>query len=137
MKLFLAFLLGLGVVRAQVISTSPPVDEDMVLIGNGTALFSANAALLAQTVPLKVANMAALRALVPADGMLVDVAGYYTPGDGGGTTYVLTNSITGTNAYGGKVVAFGGAKSWLLSDGVDALTPQLFGGVGDTNFDSG
>ena len=58
----------------------------------------------------------------------VIVQGYYRPGDGGGGTYILTNSISGTNAYGGRVLALGGAKSWHLVDSA-VVSPAQFGAI--------
>lgn len=43
----------------------------------------------------------------------VEVRGYWGAGAGGGFTAVVTNSIVGTNARGGMVLALGGTKSWL------------------------
>ncbi len=83
--------------------------------------------------------MAALRALpvtlVP-DGSGVDVLGYYTPGDGGGGIYVLTNTVSGTNAYGGRVVALGGTRSWDLQSDTSDINPLQFGAIGDGVTDS-
>jgi len=64
-----------------------------------------------------VSNMAQLRTVEPgADGGVVTVDGYYSETQGGAFKAVVTNSITGTNAWGGKVVAFGGVKSWLIDE---------------------
>lgn len=71
----------------------------------------------AEFTPKVVNTMAELRELQPIPSQpLVQVLGYYAAGDGGGGDYVLTNSITGTNAYGGRILALGGAKGWQLSE---------------------
>jgi len=64
-------------------------------------------------------NMASLRNLTPNESKPAFVLGYYTPGDGGHGWYVVTNTITGTNAYGGRILAAGGAKSWQLATARD------------------
>ncbi len=111
-KLLLLFLLAYTSFAQSVVSTTVPVNTNMVLLGKGTNFPTANLQYF------KLANMAALRALsttlIP-NGAGVDVLGYYSAGDGGGGTYVLTNTISGTNAYGGRIVANGGTKSWQLS----------------------
>jgi hypothetical protein len=61
----------------------------------------------------------------------VQVLGYYAAGDGGGGTYFLTNTVVGTNAYGGRLVALGGTKSWQLVPTSGDVNPRQFGAVGD------
>lgn len=80
--------------------------------------------------PRVVNTMAELLALQPTDSRpLVKVLGYYTPGDGGGGDYVITNSITGINSYGGRVLASGGSRSWdLIHDGI--INVKQFGAKG-------
>ncbi len=122
MKTLLFLLLTFNVAAQTVTSTTVPVNTNMVTQGKGTTFFNVNLQYR------KLANMAALRALpitlVP-DGSGVDVLGYYAPGDGGGGTYVLTNSIAGTNAYGGRILAAGGAKSWQLDQNVEIGVKQF------------
>lgn len=61
------------------------------------------------------------------------VKGYYTPGDMGGGTYNLTNTVASTNAYGGRV-QITSAYSWdLQHDGI--VRPEQFGAKGDGSFD--
>ena len=79
--------------------------------------------------PRVVNTMAELLELQPTPSRpMVQVLGYYTPGDGGGGTYIQTNSITGTNTYGGKVLALDGEKSWELLGPPNA---EQFGAIGD------
>jgi len=87
----------------------------------------------AQLSPISVPNMATLRTIVPNTPKPVFVEGYYAPGDGGGGWYSVTNTTGGTNAYGGRVLALGGAKSWELID----LRPNIrqFGAKGDNATD--
>lgn len=131
MKILAFFLLTLSAAAQTVTSTTVPVNTNMVTQGKGTTFFNVNLQYR------KLANMAALRALpitlVP-DGSGVDVLGYYSPGDGGGGTYVLTNSVTGTNAYGGRILASGGSKSWQLED----VHPNVkqFGALNDGSTDN-
>lgn len=74
-----------------------------------------------------VRTMDDLRSLRPLQSKpLVRVLGYYTPGDGGGGDYVLTNTVAGTNAYGGRVLAFGGASSWQLAE-IEKINVRQFG----------
>ncbi len=125
MKTLLFLLLTLSAAAQTVTSTTVPVNTNMVTQGKGTTFFNVN--LQYQ----KLANMAALRALpitlVP-DGSGIEVLGYYSAGDGGGGTYVLTNTVAGTNAFGGRVLAVGGAKSWqLINDSV--VNPSQFGAI--------
>jgi hypothetical protein len=88
-----------------------------------------------QAIPIEglvtVPNMASLLLVEPqtSTSFAVQTLGYYGPGDGGGATYILTNSITGTNALGGKVLALGGAKSWQMQDSHDINVKQ-FGAYG-------
>jgi len=56
------------------------------------------------------------------------VLGYYTPGDGGDGWYSVTNTIANTNALGGRIVAFGGVKSWEC---ISQVGPRQFGAKGD------
>ncbi len=78
-----------------------------------------------------VRSMAELRALRPIDSRpMVEVLGYYTPGDGGGGTYVLTNTVAGTNAFGWRVPALGGTKSWQLNQD-KWFTVKQFGARGN------
>jgi hypothetical protein len=86
-----------------------------------------------ESVSRVVKNMSELRALDPVPSKpMVEVLGYYTPGDGGGGTYVLTNTVSGTNAYGGRIVASGGGKSWDLQGQPNA---EQFGCYGDGSND--
>ena len=81
-----------------------------------------------------VRTMDELRALRPLTSKpLVRVLGYYAPGDGGGGDYVLTNTVAGTNTYGGRVLALGGAVSWQLVD--DKKTIIQFGAKPDASAD--
>lgn len=117
-RLFLFLVLCVNTVAQSVVSTTVPVNTNMVLLGKGTNFFNVNSNLFATTARNYVGlpNMAALRALpitYLANGAGVNVLGYYSPGDGGGATYILTNTISGTNAYGGLILAAGGTKSWL------------------------
>ncbi len=116
--LLLLFLLSYTSLAQSVVSTTVPVNTNMVLLGKGTNFFNANSNLFVTTARnyVDLPNMAALRALPVtylANGAGVNVLGYYSPGDGGGGTYVLTNTVSGTNAYGGLILANGGTKSWL------------------------
>lgn len=87
---------------------------------------------LAQLAPITVPNMAALRTITPT-GKPVFVEGYYAPGDGGGGWYSQTNTTSGTNAYGGRVLALGGTKSWqLVAEEASALQ---YGAKGDGSTD--
>jgi hypothetical protein len=90
-----------------------------------------------ESVSRVVKNMSELRALDPVPSKpMVEVLGYYTPGDGGGGTYVLTNTVAGTNAYGGRVLALGGAKSWQLNFANEVSALQ-FGAIrNDSNSDN-
>lgn len=63
-----------------------------------------------------VSNMAQLRLIEPGVGGTVTVDSYYGTNAIGGGTYSLTNSVSGTNTYGGMITALGGAKSWILLD---------------------
>jgi len=69
----------------------------------------------AQLAPSSAPNMAALRTLTPRN-VPIFVEGYYSPRDGGGGWYTATNTISGTNIYGGRIVALGGTQSWELQD---------------------
>jgi hypothetical protein len=81
--------------------------------------------------PRVVRNMAELRLLAPVPSKpLVQVLGYYNQWDGGGATYVLTNSIVGTNAYGGKVLTLAGTNSWQVAD-EPSTHIRNFGAKGD------
>ncbi len=78
-------------------------------------------------------NMAALRAINPDiydPGTLFQIAGYYGPRDGGFSTYSITNTISGTNALGGRILALGGTKSFELIPG-DSVNTRQFGARGD------
>lgn len=129
---FLLALFGLAVstVKAQTTVRSVMTDRNTVLKGQFTNLFTANVPELARAAVVKVGSMSELRDLdtdMPS-GALVEVAGYYGPGDGGGGLYVLTNSVSGTNLYGGRVLALGGAKSWEM---LGQPRAEQFGAVGD------
>lgn len=81
-------------------------------------------------VTLSVNNIQGLLALNPElNNVQVSVAGYYSPGDGGGGTYFITNTVSGTNAYGGRFAALGGVKSWQLID--ETISAKQFGAKGD------
>lgn len=86
-------------------------------------------ALAAQLPPVSVPNMETLRTINPVPGKPVYVEGYYTPGDGGGGMYSVTNTIANTNAFGGRVLARGGTQSWQL-DTLAAYAEQ-FGALGN------
>jgi len=61
-----------------------------------------------------VSNMAQLRLIEPGEGGSVVVDSYY--GDNASQfTMSLTNTSSGTNALGGRILALGGSKSWQLS----------------------
>lgn len=131
--LLLLFLLSYTSLAQSVVSTTVPVSTNMVLLGKGTNFFNVNSNLFATTARnyVDLPNMTALRALpitYLANGASVSLLGYYQPGDGGGGTYVLTNSIVGTNAYGGRILASGGTRSWDLLGPPNA---EQFGAKGD------
>lgn len=135
-KLFFALLLCIFPARAQVLSTTIAVDEDLELIGRSTNFFNANA----QFMPAALANvtwlpsMAALRALTVTgltNGAVVGFSSYYGDGNGGASLYMLTNTVTGTNAFGGRVLALGGAKSWQLVETEPNI--KQFGAIGDSS----
>jgi len=137
-KFLLAFLLVVLPARAQVLSTTVATDEDGVLIGRSTNFFNANA----QFMPAALANvtwlpsMAALRALPVTgltNGAVIGFSSYYGDGNGGTSLYMLTNTVSGTNAHGGRVLALGGTKSWMLQT-IDASVLQ-FGAKGDNSND--
>lgn len=67
----------------------------------------------------------------------VTVLGYYTPGDGGGGTFVVTNTVTGTN-IGTRIYSGTAGLSWERVLTVDQpWTPLMFGARCDlTNDDS-
>lgn len=81
-----------------------------------------------------VSNMAHLRLIEPGAGGAVTVDSYYGDGQGGGGIYFLTNTVTGTNAYGGRVLALGGAKSWELTH-EGQLSVLQFGAKNDNTGD--
>lgn len=81
-------------------------------------------------------NMASLRALTPNESKPAFVLGYYSPGDGGHGWYAVTNTTTGTNAYGGRVLALGGAKSWQLLPENGRIVTRQFGVFPSTNDNS-
>jgi len=97
-------------------------------------LFCATVA--AQLPPVSVPNMAALRTLTPVQGKPVYVEGYYTPNDTGACWYTVTNTIAGTNAYGGRILARGGTQSWEFIDDGGAILVDRFGARGDNLSDS-
>jgi len=72
-------------------------------------------------------NMTSLRNLTPNESKPAFVLGYNTPGDGGDGWYTVTNTTSGTNAYGGRVLASGGAKSWQLLPVNNTITSAQFG----------
>lgn len=77
--------------------------------------------------PRVVGTMAELLELQPTPSRpMVEVLGYYSVGDGGGGMYSLTNTVSGTNAYGGRVLALGGSKSWELV-GTSRISNLQFG----------
>lgn len=140
-KLLLLLLLCANAAAQSVVSTTVPVSTNMVLLGKGTNFFNVNSNLFATTARnyVDLPNMAALRALpitYLVNGVGVNLLGYYQPGDGGGGIYVLTNSLSGTNAYGGRIVALGGTKSWQLENDYADINPLQFGAVGDGVTDS-
>lgn len=79
-------------------------------------------------------NIAHLRLIEPGFAGAVSVLGYYSPGDGGGGDYVVTNTVTGTNLWGGRIVASGGAKSWQLNER-EAFSVLQFGAKNDNTGD--
>jgi len=81
-----------------------------------------------------VSSMAQLRLIEPGVGGTVTVDSYYGDGNGGGFTATLTNSIAGTNLYGGMVLAYGGTNSWLNQNPV--LNVREFGAKGDTVYEN-
>jgi hypothetical protein len=94
-----------------------------------------------QAIPIEglvtVPNMASLLLITPPTDrtLAVQTLGYYGPGLGGDSLYVNTNSITGTNAYAGKVVALGGAQSWELAIS-QRINVRSFGVVADGSTDN-
>ncbi len=109
---------------------------EIIVSGSGTTWTIDQSALATKGV-IKVPNMAALRVLsgMPL-GTVAEVAGYYGEGDGGGFTAVHTNTITGTNALGGRVLANGGATSWEAMFDAEGAPIECFGGVaGDSASD--
>jgi len=89
-----------------------------------------------QAIPVEgdfsVLNFAALLSIInPSPLLTVTVMGYYAPGDGGGATYFVTNTITGTNVYGGRVVTYNGTNSWQLVHS-DVLQAASFGATAGT-----
>lgn len=78
-----------------------------------------------------VSNMAQLRLIEPGVGGTVSVDGYYLPGDQGGFFSTLTNSTIGTNEFGGRVLALGGAKSWDAVFVDSVVNAKAFGAKGD------
>lgn len=84
--------------------------------------------------PRAVNTMADLARLSPvASKPKVEVLGYYAPGDGGGGVYFATNTVTGTNAYGGRIRSGKAGWSWQLDS--DKVSAKQFGAVGDGNAD--
>ncbi len=131
-KILLFLLLSYTSFAQSVVSTTVPVNTQMILQGKGTNFPTANLQYF------KLANMAELRALsttlIP-NGAGVDVLGYYSAGDGGGGTYVLTNTVANTNVLGGRVLANGGIRSWELQT-QGAVSVKQFGAKGDGTFAS-
>lgn len=70
-------------------------------------------------------SLAELRTFEPGFGGTVNVLSYYGDNNGGGGEYAVTNTITGTNALGGRIVALGGAKSWQLNHQRELLASQF------------
>lgn len=134
--LVLLALLGLASSTIQAQTPSPTAvrsvmtDRNVRLNGSFTNLISSNLVDVARSVPLKVASVSELLSLgtnMPL-GAMVEVAGYYGAGDGGGGSYVLTSGVSGTNALGGRLAATGGTSSWELQGDIK---PEHFGAKGD------
>jgi hypothetical protein len=81
-----------------------------------------------------VSNMAQLRSIESGVGGTVVVNSYWGDGKGGGFTAILTNSIVGTNLYGGMVLALGGTNSWLNQNPI--FNVKEFGARGTSWVDS-
>jgi hypothetical protein len=64
---------------------------------------------------------------------VVHVLGYYSPGDGGGGTFLLTNTVTGTNA-GTRIYSARLGQSWERIT-KDTITVKDFGAKGDGTAD--
>jgi len=85
--------------------------------------------------PIVCYNMASLRNLTPNESKPAFVLGYYAPLDGGHGWYAVTNTIASTNAFGGRILASGGTKSWeLLTAG--EINVLQFGAVADGAVDN-
>lgn len=57
----------------------------------------------------------------------VETRGYWNRGDGGHSVYFATNTIAGTNAQGGRVLALGGSRSWQLANDKGPISVLQFG----------
>jgi len=78
-------------------------------------------------------NMASLRALTPNESKPAYVLGYFAPLDGGSAWYSVTNTTTGTNEFAGRILAFGGAKSWEIDRTSGRINTRQFGAFPGTN----
>ena len=63
----------------------------------------------------------------------VEMLGYYGPGRGGYSIYTLTNTIAGTNQWGGRVLALGGSKAWQINASNGQINSRQFGAFPGTN----
>lgn len=78
------------------------------------------------------ANIAALEAAIPTDGMIASTAGYWTAGDGGGGKYIFNSSSSETDNNGTVQTSSNGKGRWLLiQENNSGLNPRQWGAKGD------
>jgi len=81
-----------------------------------------------------VSSMAQLLTVEPGVGGIVVVDSYYGDNVSGQFSMAVTNTISGTNNYGGRVLALGGSKSWDLQNPINVFQ---FGATITTNQNPG
>lgn len=90
----------------------------------------ATAGLAAEFSPRVVNTVAELVALTPSQAKpLVEVLGYHHANGGGGGKYIITNSVVGTNAYGGMFASTLSGWSWKLVPENGSVSSKQFGAV--------
>lgn len=121
-------------------TTAPDLDSSKGVVIDANKRMVASIATKQQidNAAMQVATLAAMRALTAEqinNSQLIQTAGYYTPGDGGGAKYYFDSSSTATANNGNIVAPISGSGRFLLIQ-EDSFNVKVFGPIAGSGYGS-